>query len=84
MIRCPRCGRVEALHAQSCRARRVMVEIDGNDAELVGLMLQGLARDHKSPDPTVPARLQRVGEALHRAAKTDATIAVLEQSEVLS
>lgn len=64
--------------------RRVTIELDARDAELVGMSLQLLARDHKSPDLTVAARLQRVGDALRRAAKIEATVEALEQREVLS
>jgi hypothetical protein len=58
-------------------SRRITITVDATDAELVGLMLQLLARDHKSPDLTVPARLQRVGDQLVAAAKLDAAFALI-------
>lgn len=70
--------------AAALRSRAVTVELDARDAELVGMSLQLLARDHKSPDLTVAARLQRVGDALRRAAKIEATVDALEQREVVS
>lgn len=79
----PECAGSRTAHSAPAPCR-VTVELDARDAELVGMSLQLLARDHKSPDLTVAARLQRVGDALRRAAKIGATVEALEHREVVS
>lgn len=49
----------------------INVSLDATDAALVGTTLRMLARSNHAPDPTVAARLLRVGEQLASAAKVE-------------
>lgn len=51
------------------RTPPITVVLDADDAAFVGATLRALARSNRSPDVTVGARLQRVGDQLYSAAQ---------------
>ncbi len=54
----------------------ILIPVAVDDALIVGIALRTLARSNHAPDPSVSARLFRVGEQMAAAAKVEQVVAL--------